>query len=77
MSESSTDQTFARALVMAQAQYGTQRWGEMPIQQQTAAIYHELCRIDTGCQRGRTPAGKRLPSCAAPQSFKNRRGCAF
>ncbi len=71
------DRSFTQAIRTAQAQYSPERWNELSPQQQSAAIYHELCRIDTGCRRGRVPAGTRLPPCKAPRDFRDRRGCAF
>ena len=51
-------------------------WMQMERGKHTSAIYHELCRLDTGCQRTGVPADKLLPPCPASATFRFRRGCA-
>ena len=52
-------------------------WDGMSPGARTAAIYHEMCRMDTGCQRTGTAADHDLPPCPASDDFIARRGCRF
>jgi hypothetical protein len=40
-----------------------------------AAIYQELCRLDSGCQRTGLPSDELLPPCRGSAAFRARRGC--
>jgi hypothetical protein len=65
----------AEAIRNAQQREGLQQWAMMKSCEQTSAIYQELCRIDTGCQRTGSPADAALPPCPASTAFRIRRRC--
>ena len=52
-------------------------WDGMSPGARTAAIFHEMCRMDTGCQRTGTAADANEPPCPASDDFIARRGSRF
>lgn len=63
------------AFEWARTQMGEARWVVASPGERSAAIYHQLCRIDSGCQRQGTAADMLLPPCQASASFIGRRAC--
>jgi hypothetical protein len=66
--------SFADAMERAQAHHAAE-WQSMPPAARTAAIFHELCRMDSGCRRTGTAADADLPPCPASDDFIARRNC--
>jgi hypothetical protein len=50
-------------------------WPGMSPSARSAAIFHELCRMDSGCRRTGTEADANLPPCPASDTFVARRSC--
>jgi hypothetical protein len=50
-------------------------WMQAEQRNSIAAVYQELCRLDTGCQRTGLPSDNQLPPCRATAVFRARRGC--
>lgn len=67
-------ESFDLALERARAS-NPEAWAGMSPGARTAAIYHEMCRMDSGCQRTGTAADADLPPCPASDDFIARRGC--
>ena len=65
-----------RALESARSRYPDPVWIALDRGARAAALYHELCRIDSGCQRTGGAADEALPPCLAAESFIARRYCA-
>jgi len=68
--------SFAAALDEARAAHGA-AWASLSQGARTAAIFHALCRMDSGCRRTGTAADEGLPPCPASDAFIARRGCRF
>jgi len=69
------DNRVKHAVERAEARYGQEVWIGLEPSRRTAAIYSELCRLDSGCQRTGGKSDKRLAPCLANDSFRLRRGC--
>lgn len=67
--------TLAQAIEAARAAVGEMQWLVLGPRERTAAIYHHLCRLDSGCQRVGGPSDMLLPPCRAANSFIARRAC--
>ena len=65
------DQAYRTAV----AKRGQDGWDTLPRKEQSAAILHELCRLDSGCQRTGAASDARLPPCPASLDFRARRRC--
>lgn|GEM_PF-4761968 len=59
----------------AVAKRGDEAWAKLPRSEQSAAILHELCRIDSGCRRTGAASDASLPPCPASLAFRARRRC--
>jgi len=68
--------SFEAAAAQARATHGA-AWQHMEPKARTAAIFHALCRLDSGCTRTGTAADQDLPPCPASESFIARRNCRF
>jgi hypothetical protein len=69
------DNAFARAMAEVRAQHTPREWEVMAPSERTAAIYHEMCRIDSRCPRTGTAADAGLPPCPASDTFIANRRC--
>ena len=65
---------FDEAITLARAEHAD-AWPTMAQSARTAAVFHYLCKLDTGCQRTGTDADAALPPCPASDSFIARRAC--
>ncbi|MCC6718063.1 MAG: hypothetical protein IT555_09270 [Acetobacteraceae bacterium] len=68
-------ESFSVALERAQQRTGDTVWPLLSPAERSAALYHELCRIDSNCKRTGTAADAALPPCPASESFIGRRAC--
>ena len=75
--EISATERVIRAIEIAQQKYGEDVWEFTEPRAKAAAIYHYLCRLDSGCKRSGLPSDELLPPCCATESFRTRRGCRF
>jgi hypothetical protein len=64
-----------RAYACARRKYSALDWITLDRRARAAAVYHELCRLDTGCRRNGDAADEALPACKASYSFIARRYC--
>jgi hypothetical protein len=64
-----------QAIERARARLGKDRWLVSSPREHSAAIYHELCRADSGCQRTGAASDDLLPPCQASATFVSRRAC--
>lgn len=69
------DNTFARAMALARDRHAPREWEALSRADRTAAIYHEMCRIDSRCPRTGTAADADLPPCPASDTFIANRRC--
>lgn len=65
----------ARAAELARRHLGEAQWLYASPRERSAAIYHQLCRVDSGCERTGTAADMLLPPCPASAQFICRRAC--
>lgn len=63
------------AIDAARDRYGIEAWGLLEQSERSAAIYHELCRIDSKCQRTGDAGDLLLPPCPASPMHIARRKC--
>jgi hypothetical protein len=68
---------FTRAMDAARARVSAQEWEAMLPRDRTAAVYHEMCRLDSKCPRTGTAADADLPPCPASDAFIASRRCRF
>ena len=59
----------------AVAKRGPDGWAALARKEQSAAILHELCRLDSGCRRTGAASDASLPACPASLTFRARRRC--
>lgn len=69
------EDSLATAWERARAQMGEEQWLVASPRERSAAIYHQLCRLDSGCQRIGAASDMLLPPCQAPDGFVARRAC--
>lgn len=73
--DGSRPDNLAAAIDLARRAVGPEAWVTLRPAERSAAIYHELCRLDSGCRRTGTAADRDLPPCPASDGFIARRGC--
>ncbi len=66
---------FVAAVSLAREGLEAGVWEAMSPAARTAAIFHQMCRLDSGCQRTGTTADAGLPPCPASDAFIARRAC--
>jgi hypothetical protein len=74
-SESPADPRVLQAIRAVQQPRVGQPWMQAEQRNSIAAIYQELCRLDSGCRRTGLPTDSQLPPCRANAVFRARRGC--
>lgn len=67
---------FRLAMERAKARIGDMQWFTASPAERSALTYHELCRLDSGCQRTGAESDALLPPCRASATFIARRACA-
>ena len=70
-----SDNAFSHAMELARARHEPREWEAMAPADRTAAIYHEMCRIDSRCPRTGTATDAGLPPCPASDIFVANRRC--
>ena len=73
--ESWMSDDLASAIENARLRLGGADWTKLSPREQSTEIYHELCRMDSGCRRTGEASDMLLPPCPASSSFVARRGC--
>lgn len=68
---------FTRAMAAVRARIAAPEWEAMPPKERTAAVYHEMCRLDSKCPRTGTAADAGLPPCPASDAFIASRRCVL
>jgi hypothetical protein len=66
---------FPQAVANAELKAGKGGWERLEQRARNAAVYRELCLLDSGCLRTGTSADDSLPPCPATDSFIRRRDC--
>jgi hypothetical protein len=67
--------TISTAIDNARSRYNGGGWEYVPARERSEAIYQELCRLDSGCQRTGRASDMLLPPCQASATFVARRRC--
>jgi hypothetical protein len=75
--ENPADPRVLQAIRAVQQPRVGQPWIQPEQRNSIAAVYQELCRLDTGCQRTGRPSDSQLPPCRASAVFRARRGCVI
>jgi hypothetical protein len=73
--ENPADPRVLQAIRTVQQSRVGQPWMQAEQRNSIAAVYQELCRLDTGCQRTGLPSDRQLPLCRGNAVFRARRGC--